>query len=289
MKQPLFSSLSLIGRLYSFVFMTLLCSLFFSSCGSSNNDHTKPSKALMLVWNVAEKDSFWKDYRVEIFPILQELHNTNKVKYAFPFEHQVLKHPTLEGQWTNSVLIGVDSKFSPKISDQIIQTAKEGRLSTSFVAADLLNLQKGLDMFYSIEDGIKTEGDLQQILEYVFSDSLARKKYYGEQYIFSGPAMQELHSNNNAGRFIGFEVDRRLYGTQFPAWDLFHVVGFTKEQTERATPIFMDIWNRHAERAFGEGMTFLKKKKEWDKIRINVKSNATQYMELTLPIKKDNK
>lgn len=249
-----------------------------------NGAESKPSKALFLVWNTDNQGDLWRKFEKEVFPTIKERYTADKIKYAFPFSHNPLSHPDKEGQWTNSVLIGLDAASYEVTGNKILDIIQKSRLKEALVAADILNLQKGLDMFYSIENGIKEEAQLEQIVEYVFSDPEAQEKYYGEQYIFSGPAMQELHAANSAGRFIGYEVDTRLYGADFPAWDLIHVVGFTKEQSERATPIFMQVWDTHAERAFGKGMTFLKKKSEWDKIRLNIKSDATQEMNITLPL-----
>lgn len=277
-----FSQTSYLFPLLAIIMGTIL----IQSCQNpSNKEADSNTHAILFVWNTSDFPSFWKIYEREVFPKIKHLYSKGDIKYAFPFEHKPLQYPEMNGQWTNSVLIGLDSRMYKQISTILLDVMKKSELSKELVAADLLRLQKGLDMFYSVENGIEEEDQLEQILEYVFSDSLAREKYYGEQYVFSGPAMQELHQNNNAGRFIGFEVEGRIYGVDFPAWDLIHVVGFTKEQTERATPIFMDVWNKHAEKAFGEGMTFIKKKKEWDKIRVNIKSDASQLMNYTLPLK----
>lgn len=251
----------------------------------SERTSQSPNQALLLTWHAENHSAFWAQIEQELSLELKKQYDSDRIAYVLPYEHKPLQHPDKKGTWTNCLLIGLHDDHSEIISKSIIGLIKSSSLSNHLVAVDKLNLQEGLDMFYSAVDGVKEEHKLEQIVEYVFSEPSARKKYYGEQYIFSGPAMQELHKNNNAGRFIGFEVAERLYGDDFPAWDLVHVVGFTKEQSERATPIFMKIWDHHAERAFGEGMTFLKKKAEWDKIRLNIKSNAKQNMNITLPLK----
>lgn len=245
--------------------------------------NSKTETSLMLTWNTSQFDKFDQEFKKEIYPHIHQLYLAGEVKYLLPFQHKPLNHPQKAGVWTSSFLIGLEHAPHFASISKILDLIHKSSLKNNLVAADFLSLQKGLDMFYSVGDGIKQQAKLKQIVEYVFSKPEAREKYYAEQYVFSGPAMQELHAQDKAGRFIGFEVVERLYGKDFPSWDLVHVVGFTKEQTQRATPIFMGVWDKHAARAFGEGMTFLKKKAEWDNIRLNVKSEATQNMTLTLP------
>ncbi|MEO1099565.1 MAG: hypothetical protein AAFX57_17705, partial [Bacteroidota bacterium] len=50
----------------------------------------------------------------------------------------------------------------------------------------------------------------------------------------------------------------------------------------KAAPFFYSTWNKHAERAFGEGMTLEKKVAEWNEIRTNVKSPTIQKAVMTL-------
>ena len=139
-------------------------------------------------------------------------------------------------------------------------------------------------MFYPASNGSNRESGIQNTIEYVFSDKETRQQYYEDQYLWSGPAMADLHSRDKAARFIGFEVEKRLFNSEnMPEWDLLHVVGFTRWQMIKAIPFFLGTWNKHAERAFGRGMTFKKKLAEWDKIRMNVKSAAKQNMDLSWP------
>lgn len=271
-----------------FVFVITSCTYNKSSVKNQNQKKgISSTKALILVWDNEDNKDLWAEYKSTVFSYLKDLYDSGQIAYALPFEHKSLKHPDKKDTWANCVIVGLypDDKCLDVCRGIVTHVQHQPALSTAFVAADVMNLQKGLDMFYSVTNGIEEEGDLEQIVEYVFSDPQARKKYYGEQYVFSGPAMSELHNNNMAGRFIGYEVESRLFGDDFPRWDLIHVVGFTKEQSERATPIFLTTWNKHAERAFGEGMTFQKKIKEWDKIRLNIKSDATQKMNMTLPFR----
>lgn len=270
--------------------VALLIALITSSCSEQktppNRTLRETQKALLLTWHYNSSEDFWMSYEEEVNGFLKELYEGGKLRYMLPFDHKPLSHPDKEGEWTGCLLVGLandvqTSHITEEVTDYILKSS----IKNNLVAADILHLQKGLDMFYPVVDGLANETKMDQILEYVFSEPTARRKYYDEQYIFSGPAMQELHRQDKAGRFIGFEVAQRIYGQSFPAWDLLHVVGFTPEQTEKATPIFMSLWNKHAERAFGEGMTFQKKKKEWDKIRQNIKSPASQNMTLTLPLK----
>lgn len=89
--------------------------------------------------------------------------------------------------------------------------------------------------------------------------------------------MADLHSRDKAGRFIGFEATQRLFGMpDMPQWDVFHVYGFTPWQMVKAFPFFVSTWNKHANRAFGDGYTFDAKLKEWDHVRINITTKAQQ-------------
>ena len=70
-----------------------------------------------------------------------------------------------------------------------------------------------------------------------------------------------------------------------PQWDVIHFIGFTSWQEIKAIPFFSSTWNKHAARVYGEGMTFDKKVAEWETIRINIKSAATQHFSSTIPQK----
>ena len=138
-------------------------------------------------------------------------------------------------------------------------------------------------MFYPVKNGISRESKMKQTIEYLFSNVEARKVYYEDQYRFSGPAMKDLHSRDKAGRFVGLELEERITAIDnMPEWDLIHIIGFTKWQEIKAIPFFYSTWNKHAERAFGKGMTMKKKIAEWDKIRTNVKSTVKQNFDVTL-------
>lgn len=240
-------------------------------------------KALILTWDASSVEDFWKTYEKEFFPFLDNLHQKGKIALVLPFEHKALKHPDKAGVWTNCVIILFDKNTDEELSNQIISTLQESELSSLFCTADLMRLQKGLDMFYPIKNGISKEKHLNQTIEYVFSQPEHREEYYAAQYLWSGPAMADLHSRDKAGRFIGFELDKRLFGSEImPEWDVAHVFAFTTWQMIKSIPFFYGTWNKHAKRVFGEEMTFKKKLAEWDKIRLNVKGSAKQNMSLTL-------
>ena len=95
--------------------------------------------------------------------------------------------------------------------------------------------------------------------------------------------MADLHSRDKVGRFIGFEIEKRIYAPEnMPEWDLVHVFGFTPWQMVKSIPFFLSTWNKHAKRAFGEDMTFKKKLAEWDDIRLNIKGPAEQKILFSL-------
>lgn len=274
--------------IFSFLFV-------FGSCNSTNNTKNnnlsnKINKSLVLVFNSNNQIDFWQEYKSAFFETSVLLYKSGKINFVLPFAHKPLKHPNKKGTWTNCILIGLNSdREHISTAKKIIKLIQNSGILLSLKSADLMRLQDGLDMLYSINEGIREEDKLEQILEYVFSKPKARTKYYEEQHLFSGPAMSELHNKNMAGRFIGYELERRLFGKDFPEWDLIHIVGFTKEQTEKATPIFLKTFDKHAEKAFGKGMTFHKKLKEWDQIRINIKSDAKQNMKMTLKLAEDER
>lgn len=249
-------------------------------------------KSLVLVFNAEAngQESFWKTYEGSTFKFTEDLYDSGKITYLLPFSHQALKHPDSEATWTNSVIIGLNSETYKATANTLVSHIQNSELKAAFKSADLMQLQEGLNLFYAQKNGITDEDKLEQIVEYVFSDPKARKTYYEEQTLFSGPAMAELHSIDAAGRFIGYELEERMFGKDFPQWDVIHVVGFTEEHTKKATPIFYAVWDKHAEKVFGKGMTFLKKKSEWDTLRLNIKSNAKQQMPMGFVWhKKENK
>ncbi|MEM1321584.1 MAG: hypothetical protein AAGG75_15105 [Bacteroidota bacterium] len=244
-------------------------------------------KGLLLTWEATSSADFWQAYHQHLFPDLQQWHQRGDLLMVLPFDHPPLKHPDASGQWTHCTVLLFDAKADHQaISETLIASIKNSPLLPAFRAADLMQLQKGLDKLYPITNGYEREARLQNTVEYVFSNPEHRSTYYEEQYLWSGPAMADLHSRDKAGRFIGFEVEQRLSGTDtMPQWDLIHVFGFTRWQMVKSVPYFFPTWDRHARRAFGEGTSFKEKLKEWDKIRLNVKGRARQYMEGTLQAK----
>jgi hypothetical protein len=247
----------------------------------------KIQKALFFTWLSNSDSSFWKNYQEYLYPILKHLYQTDQIQLVLPFEHKALKHPDFAGQWTNSaIILFEDSKLAEKLSLEIIEYFKDTSLFSQLNSADIMILQNGLDMFYPLKNGIEREPKMTQTLEYVFSDPKHRRQYYEDQYKWSGPSMKSLHKRDMTGRFIGFEVEKRLYNTkEMPEWDLIHVVGFTRWQIFKSIPFFFSVWNQQAKKAFGENVTFNKKLSEWKQIRLNIKSKCRQNVEATLKLK----
>ncbi|MEL7268274.1 MAG: hypothetical protein AAGL34_01720 [Bacteroidota bacterium] len=240
-------------------------------------------KALLITWEAEDQNTFWKHYEEEIFPTLNALYGKGMIHSIFPFDHQPLGYQNSKLQWTNCLVLLLDREYSSSdIQSSILSSIKSSSLSDQFRAMDLMRLQRGLNMFYPIKNGIKRAPRMQQHIEYVFSNSEARERYYNDQYQFSGPAMQDLHSRDKAGRFIGFELEERIASAEnMPKWDVIHIIGFTNWQSIKALPFFHSTWNKHAEIVYGKGMTMKKKVAEWERIRTNVKSTTKQNFKMT--------
>jgi len=210
--------------------------------------------------------------------LLKASYQEGAINIFLPYAHQSISHPDYSGQWNATILLYFDSQDEAvNIGKALRQTIVLDKYIFAVKSLDLLVLQSGLDMFYPLKHGLNREKFLIQTLEFVFSDPAHREQYYLDQYAWSGPAMADLHSRDKAGRFIGFETTQRLYGKpDMPQWDVFHVYGFTPWQMVKAFPFFVSTWNKHAKRAFGDGCTFDTKLKEWDHVRINIKTKAQQ-------------
>lgn len=242
-------------------------------------------QALLITWGTDNQNDFWKDYDSQgLFDLLKSMHETGKIVLTIPLEHKPLSYINEGKKWTNCTIVLFDPYYNAEqLSNQIVSFLEQNTMRDYLFAVDVMRLQKGLDMFFPLRKGMDRESDLSLTVEYVFSNPQYRTAYYQDQYKWSGPAMADLHSRDKAGRFIGFEVEKRLFGNEkLPKWDLLHLVGFTRWQTIKSVPFFLSTWNKHAKRAFGEKMTFGKKIKEWDEIRVNVKGSATQNMKFTL-------
>lgn len=241
-------------------------------------------KALIITWESDDQNSFWKAYEKDIHPTIEDLHKNGLISQVLPFDHNPLSYQGSALKWTNCiVLLLTKEELNPEIDHTLVSAIKKSGINDNFRSLDLSSIQKGLDMFYPKENGIAREPRMKQTIEYLFSNPDARKRYYEDQYKFSGPAMQDLHNRDKAGRFVGFELEKRIAAAEnMPEWDLIHLIGFTTWQEIKAVPFFYGTWNKHAERAFGEGMTFKKKVAEWNKIRTNVKSSTKQNFTLTL-------
>lgn len=241
-------------------------------------------KALIVTWEADGQDTFWNAYRNEIHPSIKTLHQKGLIDQVFPIEHKPLAYEYSKLGWTNCIVLMLsENHLDPKIDSALISIIKQSTLNSHFRALDLFKVQKNLDMFYPKTNGIIRETRMKQTIEYVFSKPNARKDYYEDQYKFSGPAMKDLHNRDKAGRFVGFELERRIISKEnMPEWDVIHIIGFTPWQIIKAIPFFYRTWNKHAESAFGDGMTFKKKVSEWNEIRSNVKSNAKQNFEFTM-------
>ncbi|MEM9299029.1 MAG: hypothetical protein AAGA64_11620 [Bacteroidota bacterium] len=247
-------------------------------------DKVENRKAMMITWEASNLDVFWKDYETEIHPVINGLHQKGLINEVLPFHHEPLHYQNSEQKWTNIVVLMLrDSESMAEVHTSLISAIEKSSIQKNFRALDFMRLQRGLDMFYPINNGLAREAKMNQNIEYLFSDPEARKDYYEDQYLFSGPAMRDLHHRDKAGRFVGFELEKRLASSEsMPEWDLIHIIGFTTWQEIKAAPFFYSTWNKHAERAFGEGMTLEKKVAEWNEIRTNVKSPTIQKAVMTL-------
>ncbi|TRX54331.1 hypothetical protein FNH22_19645 [Fulvivirga sp. M361] len=240
-------------------------------------------RALVVTWETDDQMAFWRDYEKSIHPTVKDLHDQKLIKQVFPFHHKAFNYEEEDQQWTNCIVLMLSDKVDHSLYSSLDSVIRKSAVAGNFRALDVMKVQKGIDMFYPVKNGISREPKMSQTIEYLFSNMEARKSYYEDQYRFSGPAMQDLHSRDKVGRFVGFELEKRIAATEnMPEWDLIHIIGFTTWQEIKAAPFFYSTWNKHAERAFGEGMTMKKKVAEWDQIRINVKGKILQNFALTL-------
>jgi len=249
-----------------------------------NTEMEENRKALVLTWKTNSQKDFWNEYEKDVQPTIKSLHQKGFVKQVFPFEHQPLSYQNSKHNWTNCIILMLaEQELNLAIESTIVSTIEKSSIKANFLSLDYMRLQQGLDMFYSKKNGISREPKMNQTIEYVFSKPEARKEYYEDQYKFSGPAMRDLHNRDKTGRFIGFELEKRIKTTEnLPEWDLIHIIGFTVWQEIKAGPFFSSTWNKHAESAFGKGMTMKKKVAEWNQIRTNVKSSTKQNFSMTL-------
>ncbi|MEN0067252.1 MAG: hypothetical protein AAGA48_34290 [Myxococcota bacterium] len=240
-------------------------------------------QAILLTWD-APSDALWEPYRAELHPLLQRHHEEGHISLVLPLEHPPLTHPEFGGRWSQAVLVmAARGPSVAALGRELLNDIQASALSPWLVAVDVMRLQPGLDLFYPARDGVMREPRLTNTIEYVFSNPEARDAYYADQYTLSGPAMADLHSRDKAGRFIGFEVEQRLFGaSSMPTWDVLHVVGFTPWQNLKAVPFFLSTWARHARRVHGDGETMFSRLAAWEKIRVNVKSDAVQQLDLSL-------
>ena len=240
---------------------------------------------LVLTWETADHTRFWHAYKQHVAPILAKAHNERDISLVLPYEHKPLNRPGPEtASWTNCAVVLIEARRDPKeCSTKIIAAARTGELADCFRAADLMCVQRGIDMVYAARNGLTRERNFTQMIEYVFSKPERRAGYYEDQYIWSGPVMRELHSKDLVGRFLGFEMHQRIAASpSMSEWDVLHLVAATPWQMFKAMPRFFPTWNRHAKNIWGPEMTFKKKVAEWDKIRLNIKSSAKQKSKFTL-------
>ncbi len=277
--------------LLSIFFLSITALVFFVFIEDLTYDKSKtdtemrePRKALVLTWEADDQSAFWSNYEQDLHSTVAALHQKKLISEVFPFKHKPLNYKEEKGHWTNCVvLMPTAEEYHAEILTSLLSSIENSSLKKYFRSLDLMKIQKGLDMFYPMKDGIRRASKMHQTIEYVFSNPEARDEYYQDQYRFSGPAMRDLYSRDKAGRFIGFELEQRLFASEnMPQWDVIHIIGFTTWQEIKAAPFFYGTWNKHAERAFGEGMTLKKKLAAWDKIRTNVKSSTKQNFSLTL-------
>ena len=250
----------------------------------TDTEMKEQKKALVLTWEANNQRDYWHNYERELRTVIKALLHEQQISQVFPFEHKPLSYKDSAKRWTNCIVLMLpDEPYNTETHSSLISSIEKSALCEGFRSLDLMKIQQGLDMFYPVKDGIKREPKLNQTIEYLFSKPEAREQYYEDQHRFSGPAMRDLHRQDKAGRFIGFELEERLFASaNVPQWDVIHIIGFTTWQEIKAAPFFYGAWNKHAERAFGEGMTFKKKVAEWNKIRTNIKSSAKQHFPVTL-------
>lgn len=250
----------------------------FEFSGIPNEDR----KALLLTWSDEKGDEFWADDRSGLAPLLESLHQERQIVLTIPLSHSPLKHDEHVATWNRSLIVLLArSKDNSQIVDQIVEVARSN--AGALRSIDLLRLQNGLDMFYPLKDGKARESDLVQSIEYVFSKPEGREAYYQDQYKWSGPAMADLYRRDKTGRFIGFELDSRLFGSPgMPTWDLVHLFGFTPWQSFKASFFFFSTWNEHARRVFGPDSSFRRVMQDWDKIRLKLQTTVTQSSDSTL-------
>ena len=240
---------------------------------------------IVLTWEAADSAEFWHAYQKHVSPVMSTAHAEGAISLVLPFEHKPLRHPNVTTHaWTNCVIALVEKgQDVEKLGAMLIAAAKRGPLAQQFRAADLMCVQQEVNMVYAANNGLEREHNFVQMIEFVFSDPEARQQYYEDQYAWSGPVMRKLHEKDRVGRFLGFEMERRLASSDaMTEWDVMHVVSATRWQIIKAVPTFHATWTRHAKKIWGPEMTFRKKVAEWEKIRLNIKSGAKQKSEFTL-------
>lgn len=245
-------------------------------------DHAR--EAVWLVFSEDAPNTVWPGFETHILPRLRDLQSEGEVELVLSFAHDPLGHPTQGGAWTHAVLV----MLAPHVDGtaaaaRLLAHVRQGPLAAQLGAFERLRLQPGIDMFYPSKHGFEREAALVHKLEYVFSEPAARPGYYADQYTLSGPAMRDLHLRDKAGRFVGFEVKARLFSAPgMPAWDVVHIVGTTPWQGLKSVPVFLSTWAKHASRVHGPDSTFFTLLDRWATMRINVKTSATQNLELSL-------
>ena len=283
-KKILFLSVVAIISLICGVFLYIIVDDHLTNENKAINMEHEYGKALAITWEATKEVEFWEVYKNSLHPLLNDLQQALVVSLVLPFEHKPLKHPGKEGTWTHCVIVQLQNQAnSDYVGELILKELQTSSLKGYLRAVDLMRIQQNLNMFYPASNGVKKEAKLNATIEYILSQPEHREEYYQDQYKWSGPAMRDLYSRDKAGRFIGYEIEKRLFGDEtMPGWDVIHVIGFTTWQEIKAVPFFYSTWNKHAERVWGEGMTFKKKLAEWENIRVNLKSSAKQNMTLTL-------
>ncbi len=219
------------------------------------NKTRRAAMGLALDGSHAEIEEFVRKELIEL--------PTSIAEAVLPFVHR-----RIDELWSSYVVVMLGESVE-RLEEQLERlTEKVCAASPERVrCVDHLELQEGLDMFYPLHGGLGEESKLIQAIEYVRSFPETKAEYYETQTTFSGPAMRRLHSRDRNGRFIGFEIVRRLYQHErMLELDVIHLSGFTLWQTIKCIPYFRAAFQKAAE-DIGEpsGRAIMK---GWDRQRV---------------------
>ncbi|MEO0872284.1 MAG: hypothetical protein AAFY19_10080 [Pseudomonadota bacterium] len=187
---------------------------------------------------------------------------------VLPMAHRPAKRG--DRRWNATLIaLGTDDALD-HASDRLLASQSDYLMRLA-----IMDVQEGIDMLYAKSDGLTLEPRMIQFVEYVFSQPAERDDYYACQYDTSAPAMRSLWEKGLVGRFLGFENPQLLYSaTDFPNWDVLHLIGMTPWQMLRFMPRVNAAFDQFAEKA-GRG-TRKAVAKKWDRQRELIKLTARQ-------------